>query len=261
MRAVAVLGVRVDDVTYDETLALCRAFIASGRPHLLATVNTEFVMAARRDPEFRRVLNASALNVPDGVGLLAAARLCRCPLREHVRGTDLVERLAGLAAAEGYRLFLLGGRGGAATAAAEALARRHPGLAIAGWFEGAADPTGDAAAVAAVRAAAPVDIVLVAYGAPWQEKWIARNLGATGASVGIGVGGVFNFLAGRAPRAPAWVRRLELEWLYRLLTEPWRWRRQLALPRFVLVALLSLLRGRPPARAVGQRRPAGGDGQ
>jgi N-acetylglucosaminyldiphosphoundecaprenol N-acetyl-beta-D-mannosaminyltransferase len=255
---VEVLGVRLDDVTYVDALSLCAEFIAEGGPHLVATVNTEFVMAAQKDGDYRRTLNRAALCVPDGVGLLLAARLVGHPLRQHVRGTDLVDNLASLAAIQGYRLFLLGGWQGVAVEAGAALQRRWPGLQIAGWYEGTPDPAHDSETVAAVKAAGPVDIVLVAYGAPAQERWIERNLGATGAAVGIGVGGVFSFFAGRAPRAPLWVQRLELEWLYRLLTQPWRWRRQLALPRFVLLCLAHLLAGRPIARELGARPASGG---
>ncbi|MHB1415061.1 MAG: WecB/TagA/CpsF family glycosyltransferase [Chloroflexota bacterium] len=260
VRSLAIFGVRVDDVTYDEALALCEEYIREGGPHLIATVNTEFVMQARRDPEFRRVLNEAALAVPDGVGLLAAARLCGVPLREHVRGTDLVDRLAALAAARGYRFFLLGGRHGAAEAAAETLTRRWSGLQVVGTFEGSSYPEADGETVAAVKAAGPSDVLLVAYGAPAQESWILRNEAAVGAPVAVGVGGVFNFFSGRAPRAPRWVQRLELEWLYRLITQPWRWRRQLALPRFVLSVLVSLLLRRTVVRDLGPRRAAGGDG-
>lgn len=261
-RAVEVLGVRLDDVTYVEALAAIASFIEEGGPHLVATVNTEFVMAAQSDAAFLATLNHAALCVPDGIGLLLAARLSGLRLREHVRGTDLVDQLACLAARNGYRLFFLGGRDGVAAEAAAALRRRWPGLQVAGWFEGASDPSGDAETVAAVRGAGRVDVVLVAYGAPAQERWIERNLGACGAAVGIGVGGVFNFFAGRAPRAPGWMRRLELEWLHRLLTQPWRWRRQLALPRFVLLCLARRLRGRPVARELSPRATAGsGDHQ
>ncbi|MHB1005635.1 MAG: WecB/TagA/CpsF family glycosyltransferase [Chloroflexota bacterium] len=258
VRAVEVLGVRVDDVTYLDALVVCQLFIAAGGPHLVATVNTEFVMAAQADAAYRRVLNEAALCVPDGIGLLAAARLTGHRLREHVRGTDLVDQIASLAAVKGYRLFLLGGRGGVGEQAARALVRRWPGLHVAGWYEGEADPAHDADTLAAVRAVGQVDILLVAYGAPAQEKWLARNLAATGAVVGIGVGGVFDFFAGHAARAPRWARRLELEWLYRLLTQPWRWRRQLALPKFVGLCLARLLTGRVTVREVGSWRAPGG---
>lgn len=259
VRSLSILGVRVDDVTFEETLALTAEAIDRRRTLLIATVNTEFVMAAQKDAEFRRVLDQSGLVIPDGIGQILAARLAGYRLREHVRGTDLVERLAERGAREGYRFFFLGGRGGVAKAAAAALAARHGGLRIAGCYEGQADASDDVNTLAAVRAAGPVDVLLVAYGAPKQEKWLQRNLAPLGVPVGIGVGGVFNFFAGRAPRAPVWMRRLELEWLHRLLAQPWRWRRQLALPRFGLLVLGSLIAGRAPVRDRGLILPPGGE--
>jgi N-acetylglucosaminyldiphosphoundecaprenol N-acetyl-beta-D-mannosaminyltransferase len=135
-----------------------------------------------------------------------------------------------------------------ATAAGAALAERFPGLQIVGSMPGSPDPAHDDLARAAIRAAAPVHVLLVAFGAPRQEQWIARNCEVIGVPVQIGVGGVLNFFAGRSPRAPEWVRRLELEWAYRLATEPWRWRRQLALPHFAILAALTATRqrSRPP---------------
>jgi N-acetylglucosaminyldiphosphoundecaprenol N-acetyl-beta-D-mannosaminyltransferase len=199
-------------------------------------------MAARRDPRFRAVLRRAALNIPDGIGLLLAARLLGGRFRQHVRGTDLVERLARRGAARGDRLYLLGAAPGVAREAAERLAARHPGLRIAGAEPGSPHPADDAAVRARIAEAGPVDLILVAYGAPAQEFWLDRNLGPLGIPVGIGVGGVFDYLSGRAPRAPRWVRRLELEWLHRLLTQPRRWRRQLALPRFVALVAAAAAR-------------------
>lgn len=244
MNSLFLLGVRVDDVTFEEALDLIESFIAAGGPHAVVTPNPEIVMAAQRDVEFRAALNASALAIPDGVGLLLGARLLGHRLRQHVRGTDLVYRLAELSAARGYRLFLLGAADGVAAAAAEALRRRYPGLQVAGAAPGSPRPEEDAAVRSLVASAGRVDVLLVAYGAPAQEKWLARNLAPLGVPVGMGVGGVFNFIAGRSPRAPLWVRRLELEWLHRLVTEPWRWRRQLALPRFALAVLAEAARRR-----------------
>jgi N-acetylglucosaminyldiphosphoundecaprenol N-acetyl-beta-D-mannosaminyltransferase len=258
-RTLAVLGVRADDVTFAETLTWCARAIAEREPLRIATVNTEFVMAARHDANFRRLLADAGLAVPDGIGLLLAARLAGCGIREHVRGTDLVESLAVAGARQGHRFFFLGGRHGVAALAAANLSRRHPGLIVAGWFEGDGDPAGDPATTAAVRAAGPVDVLLVAYGAPKQEAWLARNQVALGVPVGVGVGGVFDFFAGRVPRAPLWLRRLELEWLYRLLAQPWRWRRQLALPRFLLLVLALFLTGRSPVRDLGPLLRPGGE--
>ena len=259
MRSLAILGVRVDDVTYEETISLCGDFIQDGGPHLIATVNTEFVMAAQRDASFRRLLNSAALTVPDGIGLLAAARLSGHGFREHVRGTDLVERLVPVAARNGWRLFFLGGREGVAAKAAQALTERAPGLQVAGCYEGAPGLDYDDETLAAIQAAGQVDILLVAYGAPAQEKWLARNLAATGAPVGIGVGGVFDFFAGRAPRAPVRCSESELEWLYRLLTPALALAPAARLyPSFAGLVLVPLLtRRRGPVREFGRWRALG----
>jgi N-acetylglucosaminyldiphosphoundecaprenol N-acetyl-beta-D-mannosaminyltransferase len=237
VRGVDVLGVRVDDVTYPEALALLRAAIDRRTVHVVTTPNPEFVMLARGDPAFRATLNRAALNIPDGIGLVLAARLAGERLRQHVQGTDLVHLLAADSAARGERWFLLGGHGDVARRAAQVLARTYPGLEIAGTAAGSPRAEDDAATQALIRRAGRVDVLLVAYGAPRQERWLDRNLAALGIPVGIGVGGVFNYLAGDAPRAPVWVRRVHFEWLHRLLTQPWRWRRQLALPAFAALAL------------------------
>ncbi len=244
VRAVDVLGVRVDDVTYDESLAMLRDAIARREPSVVTTPNPEFVMTAREDPEFRAMLDRAALNIPDGVGLLIAARWLGDHLREHVQGTDLVLKLAAESPAAGYRWFLLGGWGDVSARAARALETRFPGLQVAGADPGSPRAEDDDATRAVIRAAGRVDVILVAYGAPKQEAWLDRNLAELEIPVGIGVGGVFNYLAGDAPRAPAWVRRLHFEWLHRLVTQPWRWRRQLALPRFGLLAMAEAARRR-----------------
>lgn len=243
-RGAVILGVRIDDITEDEALEILVGFIRGGAGHRIVTPNPEIVMAARRSPAYRRVLNAADLSIPDGVGLLLAARLQGTRLRAHVRGTDLVLRLAERSVGEGWRWFLLGAAPGVAVAAATALARRFPGIAIAGAAPGGPGPEQDAACRRMLGAAGPIHVLLVAYGAPAQEEWIARNQAQLPIPVQIGVGGAFNFIAGRSPRAPGWLRRLELEWAYRLATEPWRWRRQLALPAFASLALVEAIRHR-----------------
>jgi len=214
-----------------------RRAIASREPHVVTTPNPEIVMLARRDADFRRTLDRAALNIPDGVGLLLAARLKGDRLRQHVQGTDLVLMLAAESAAAGYRWFLLGGYGDVAQRAGLALQRQYPGLEVAGAAAGSPLAVDDAATRAVIRQSGRVDILLVAYGAPKQEQWLDRNLAALGVPVGIGVGGVFNYLSGDTPRAPGWVRRAHFEWLHRLITQPWRWRRQLVLPVFALLVV------------------------
>lgn len=233
MSSLEFLGVRVDDVTIDEAVDHISAYVAKRRPRQVATVNPEFVIAAMQQPDFKAVLNAADLCVPDGVGLKWGARLLGRQLRQRVPGVDLVWRLADVGAERGWRLFLLGGFDGVGRTTAERLVARHPALCIAGAYEGS--PTDDAA-VEHVRAARP-DILLVAYGAPAQDVWIARHKDELGVPVSMGVGGTFDFIAGRAKRAPAWLQWLGLEWLHRLVHEPWRWRRMLALPRFAILVL------------------------
>jgi N-acetylglucosaminyldiphosphoundecaprenol N-acetyl-beta-D-mannosaminyltransferase len=249
MQSVDVLGVRIDDVTYAEALAILRRAIQARVPHVVTTPNPEFVMLARRDDAFRAALNRATLNIPDGIGLLLAARLAGDRLRAHVQGTDLVLMLAAESAARGERWFLLGGEGDVARRASRVLQAHFPGLQIAGALPGSPLAKDDAVVRATLRDAGHIDVLLVAYGAPKQEHWLDRNLAALDIPVGIGVGGVFNYLSGEAPRAPAWLRRIHFEWLHRLIAQPWRWRRQLALPLFAGLAFGHALRRRlRPAR-------------
>jgi len=236
-------GVRADDVTWDETLARVEVFIAGGGPHQIATVNPEFVMAARRDPEFRAIINHAALAIPDGVGLLWAGRLLGQPLRERVTGSDGVPRIAERAAEKGWRLFLLGAAPGVAEKAARRLMSRYPGLEIVGTYAGSPSVEEQDRIVDLVRRARP-DVLFVAYGHPRQDKWIARNLDRLGVPVCMGVGGAFDFIAGVQHRAPLWMQRAGLEHLYRLLRQPWRWRRQVNVYHFALRVLLASLKQR-----------------
>ena len=227
-----ILGVRTDHVNYDQALSLIEGFIVSGAPHQVVTVNPEFIVAAQSDDDFRHILNTSSLSLPDGVGLLWAARFLGHPLQERVTGTDTVQRVAALAAQKGYSLFLLGAAPGVAVATAARLCETHPGLRIAGTHAGSPALEEEDEIVRLIQRAKP-DILFVAYGAPAQDKWSARNLERLGVPVAMGVGGAFDFISGRAKRAPRWLQRVGLEWLHRLLHEPWRWRRMLALPKFV----------------------------
>ena len=242
MDSIEVLGVRVDDATYDDLLAKIRDFVASGQPHQIVTLNPEMLVLAHHDPAFRRQLNAADLNVPDGVGLMLAARFLGHPLRQRVTGSDGIYRMAEECARMGYRPYFLGAAPGVAEIAAQRLAAANPGLEVAGTYAGSPRPEDETEIVQRIRAVAP-DVLFVAYGVPAEEKWIARNAQRLGVPVMVGVGGAFDFVAGVTRRAPPWMRRFGLEWLHRLLRQPWRWRRQLALPRFALLVLRQRLRG------------------
>ena len=226
------LAVPVHCVSMADTLDLIAGYLAEPRLHQICTVNPEFIMRAQEDEAFRQTLQSADLCIPDGAGLLFAARWLGQPLAERVAGADLVYRLAELAARQGWRLFLLGAAPGVAEAAAIRLQTLYPGLIIAGTYAGSPALAENAEIVARVNTVS-AEILYVAYGAPRQDLWIARNRQAlTSVRVAIGVGGALDFLTGRAVRAPLWLQHLHLEWLHRLWREPWRWRRMLALPRF-----------------------------
>lgn len=240
-----ILHVPVDDVELDDALACIAEWLSDpegGLRHVV-TVNPEFVIAARRDATFAGVLKRSSLATADGVGIPIAARLLGLPHRRRVTGVDLVEGIAA-AGMSGVRLFLLGAADGVAREAASVLLDRHPNLKICGTFSGSAGEDGFNEIALRLEDAKPT-VLLVAFGHPRQDLWIDAHrewLSEHGILVAIGVGGAFDYLSGRVPRAPRVIRRAGLEWLYRLIRQPWRWRRQLALPLFVILVLRERLR-------------------
>jgi len=235
---VTILGVPVHPVTYDDFLECVARFIAESRPRQICTANPEFVMTAQQRPDFMAVLQSADLVLADGVGVLWAARRLGRPLPERVTGSDGVYLLAERAARAGWRLFLLGAQPGVAEKTAEILQTRYPGLIIAGTWPGSPDDNDYPEIARRIQTASP-DILLVAYGAPQQDVWIARHKDDLGVPVSIGVGGAFDHVVGVQKRAPAWLIRLNLEWLWRLITQPWRWKRQVQLPKFVWLVVRS----------------------
>ncbi len=222
--SISILGVRVHDVTMAETLAWIEAAVAARAPHQVCTANPEFIVAAQSDAEFRDLLNRADLVIPDGIGLLWAARWRGQRFRERVAGSDLIYRLCERAARRGWQVYFLGAAEGVAERAADRLQALSPGLLVTGAFSGSPRLEENDAIVARVQAAQP-DVLMVAYGAPAQDQWIARNLHQLNVPVSLGVGGAFDFVAGVAQRAPVWMQRIGLEWLHRLYRQPWRARR------------------------------------
>jgi len=211
--------------------------VGAAGSHLVATVNPEFVMRARKDSEFARVLESAALCLPDGTGVVWAARRQGCELREPVAGVDLVRPLAAMCARRGFRLFLLGAAPGVAAELAATLRDANLGLEVAA-HAGSPDPSDDVESVHRIHDHR-AQVLLVAYGAPTQELWFDRLKDRLGVSVAVGVGGSFDYLTGRVPRPPAWMRRAGLEWLGRLALQPWRIRRMAVLPMYALKVLRS----------------------
>lgn len=257
---VSVLGVPVDLETRSGVEVWLRSALTladGGVCRHVVTLNPEYVMAALRDPGFRQALQSADLATPDGVGVMLAVRWLypvHPPRRafDRVTGVEITEMVAGISAAHGIPVYLVGAGPGVAAAAAARLSERYPGFVLAGtWDGGTPEPDDDMESLARIGASG-ARVVLVAYGAPGQIHWIARNqeaLAAAGVRLAVGVGGAFDFVSGTVRRAPRWVRRIGFEWLYRLLREPWRWRRQLVLPRFAWRVGLLGLRQRLRARA------------
>lgn len=221
---VAVLGIPIDNVTVDDVLSRIDSWIAEGGFHQLATANTDFLINAVHDHELGEILRRCDLVVADGMPLVWTSRMLGTPLKDRVTGVDLVPRITALAAARGYRIFLLGGSPASLEGTATALTAEYPGVQIVGKLSPprAALENMDHASILDAIAEARPDILLVAFGNPKQEKWISMHRHRLQVPVAIGVGGTFDFLAGTVARAPRWMQRSGLEWLYRTLQEPRR---------------------------------------
>jgi N-acetylglucosaminyldiphosphoundecaprenol N-acetyl-beta-D-mannosaminyltransferase len=231
----SVLGFDIDRVTLAEAVDRVRELVQQPCGHglgLVATVNPEMLMLARQDAGLAAALHGAGLVVADGIGVVWAARRLGQPVPGRVTGVALADALLEEAARYGWRVCLLGGKPGVAEAAAAEMQARMPGLQISGTHHGYFSPE-DAGTVAAAVAAAQPDLVFVGMGAGKQEKWIWQNRQLFLRGVALGLGGVLDIWAGQTKRAPGWLQRLGLEWLYRLVREPSRWRRQLVLPKFV----------------------------
>ncbi len=233
---VEILSVPIDPLTYAGALERMDGFITAGTGHHVFTADVSGIMRAQEEPELLEIIRSSDLVTADGAGVLWAARIFDLPVPERVSGVDLVRRLCGLAAERGYGVFLLGASPGVAATAADVLRRENPGLRVVGVQDGYFQ---DEEAVAEqLRAAAP-QILFVAMGIPRQERFIRRWYRELHLPVCLGVGGSFDVISGRLERAPAWMQRAGLEWLFRVIQEPKRLPRLLALPRFVLAVAVS----------------------
>lgn len=242
---VEILGCPVDNLTFGETVEAIDRWIAAGRPGRHCVVNAAKMVLMRRDPDLFRAVAESDLINADGQGVVWAGRLLGTPLKERVTGIDLMQALLARAEKRGWRVYFLGAREEIVRAAVEAIRRRHPDLAVAGFRNGYFSPAEEPGVVAAVREARP-DLLLVALSTPMKELFIARNVRALSVPFSMGVGGSFDVVAGFVPRAPAWVQRLGLEWFYRFLQEPRRlWRRTLLVNgAFARMAVAEALRRR-----------------
>ena len=220
----SILGIPFDPLTISQAVSAIEEMIASGRPHYVATANVDFLVQSLEDKELRRILIQADLVVCDGTPLLWVSRWLGNPLPERVAGADLVPQLLSVAADKGYRVFFLGGKPEVTAQAVQRLRQKHPGIEVAGHYSPPFAPLEkmDHEDIGRrIREAQP-DILFVSFGCPKAEKWISLNYRALGVPVAMGVGATIDFLAGEVSRAPVWMQRVGLEWVFRFLQEPAR---------------------------------------
>lgn len=225
-QVVNVLGVRFLNISMDQALALLEDTISSGSREPVSFINADCLNISSHDSEYRELLNSQRIVLPDGAGIGIACRMIGERMAANLNGTDLLPLLCELAARKDYSLFLLGAGHGVGQRMKANLEKRYPGLNIVGEQHGYFDhETGSDTVIETINSLKP-NIVLVAFGAPRQEKWIQQNLEKIDANLLLGVGGLFDFYSGDKKRAPLWMRKNGMEWLYRLYLEPGRlWRR------------------------------------
>lgn len=246
--------VGIDRVDNQDTIQRIEEFIVSKKPHKVVTPDTLAVLRARKDSEYHAILKSADLVTPDGAGILWAAAALNYPLPERVTGIDIIHNICRLSAKKGYSLYLLGSYPGVASEAALNLSKKYPGIKVTGTHHGYFDGGGrencgdvkegnsgknknEEKIIAEIKEKRP-DILLVGMGVPKQEKWINKNLKSLNVPVCMGVGGSFDVLSGRIPRAPLWMQRHGMEWVYRSIKQPNRAFRVLALFYFIWLVIL-----------------------
>lgn len=226
MKTVTIAGIPVAAIDEPAAIELIESMVASRRPHLMVVVNASKLVLASKDPELGRLIAAADMVTADGMSVVWGARLLGTRLPGRVTGIDTMETLVARAAQRGWRVFFLGAKQAALDGAIAVLKARHPELIVAGSHDGYF--AGREPEIVAMVADSHPDLLFVAMGSPAQERFLAANLLEMSVPFSLGVGGSFDHVAGISRRAPAWMQRAGLEWLYRLASEPRRlWRRYL----------------------------------
>ena len=228
-----ILGVKVDSVTMAQAVAQVEGYMDERKKVLIATANAEMIMRATHDEELKNILNDAALVMPDGAGTVWAAHHLGYEMPERVAGYDLAQELMRIAPSKKQKVFFFGSAPGVAEKAKAKAEELYPGIEIVGTRDGYFKPEDEPAIIEEIKAAQP-DLLLAALGVPKQEKWLNAHLKELGVPVAIGVGGTLDVMAGVMKRAPYWMQKAKLEWLFRGLLQPKRAGRLMALPKFVL---------------------------
>jgi N-acetylglucosaminyldiphosphoundecaprenol N-acetyl-beta-D-mannosaminyltransferase len=240
---IELLGVTIHRVDMDEVLSAVRHYVADGASHILVTADSYGLVLAQSDADFREIINRADLVTPDSSGILMGARWLGTALKDRVSGIDIAVRVCEMAAEEGFSIFLLGAAPGVAELAAENLKRRYPGLTIAGTHHGYFSDDKTPAIVDQIRKSG-AQVLFVALGIPKQEKWISDNLEDLRVGLAMGIGGSLDVISGRIKRAPVWMQRHGLEWVYRLSKDPRKISKVSSLPIYLWLLLKEKLRCR-----------------
>ena len=235
-----VMGLKFDSMTMDEALSRAEALLRGDKAAYVVTPNAEIAYEALHDVQLREMLNGADLMLPDGAGVVLASKLLRTPVKQKVAGVDFAAGLLGILERNGQSLYLLGGKTGIGELAAQKMLEAHPQLRIAGSADGYFQ---DEAPVIAKINASGADALFVCLGAPKQERFMVQHQQELHVHLMAGLGGSLDAFAGTVQRAPAWMIRLNLEWLYRLIREPKRFRRMLRLPKYLWAVMLKRIRG------------------
>lgn len=234
--AVRLFGARVSKLDLEQSAQYLAKAVETGKPHQVVTVNPIMLMTGLQHPAFMTVLKEAEFIVPDGAGAVWAASYIGEPVTERVAGIDLMHRLLALGEERRWRVYLLGADPETIRVAWEKLRLQYPMIHFVGYHDGYFGEDQDHDVIARIREARP-DLLFVGRSLLTQEPWIHKYKRELGVPVMMGVGGSFDVIAGHVRRAPDWMQRAGLEWLYRLIKEPHRWRRMLALPKFVLTVI------------------------
>ena len=236
-----VMGVQFDNVTMAGALQKAEQMLESPGASCVVTPNSEIVYEAMNDTGLMRLLNSADLVLPDGAGVVLGSKILKTPLQEKVAGVDFADGLLALLARTGKSVYLLGSKPGVAELAAEKMCKRHPGLQVCGMADGYFKEEGP---VVEKINAAGADVLFVCLGAPKQERFMEAHRNELNVRLMIGLGGSLDSFAGTVKRAPKWMIACSLEWLYRLMKEPWRFKRMLRLPKFIWAVICRRIGGR-----------------